>query len=317
MHFINEIKAGEQIREIYMVKDVKQAVTKNGKPYLNVTLQDKTGTINAKIWDPDSPGIEDFEALDYISVGAESQEYQGNMQLIIRQVKKAQEGDYVPSDYLPCSEYDIEQMYSELFRLIDSVKTDYMQQLLRSFFEDSDFKKKFCFSSAAKSVHHNFVGGLLEHTLSVTRVCNFFAKHYAFLDRDLLLTAAICHDIGKIKELSPYPANDYTDEGQLVGHIVIGAEMVRDHIKDIPGFPEMKARELIHCILAHHGELEFGSPKKPALCEAMALSFADNVDAKMETMRETIYSGTATSPTTWKGMNRFLGTNLRGTFQEE
>ena len=197
MHFINEIKAGEQIREIYMVKDVKQAVTKNGKPYLNVTLQDKTGTINAKIWDPDSPGIEDFEALDYISVGAESQEYQGNMQLIIRQVKKAQEGDYVPSDYLPCSEYDIEQMYSELLRLIDSVKTDYMQQLLRSFFEDADFKKKFCFSSAAKSVHHNFVGGLLEHTLSVTRVCNFFAKHYAFLDRDLLLTAAICHDIGK------------------------------------------------------------------------------------------------------------------------
>lgn len=317
MHFINQITAGEQIREIYMVKDVKQAVTKNGKPYLNVTLQDKTGTINAKIWDPDSPGIEEFDALDYVSVGAESQEYQGNMQLIIRQLTKAQEGDYVPSDYLPCSEYNIDDMYSELQRLIDSVKTDYMQKLLKSFFDDPDFKKKFCFGSAAKSVHHNFVGGLLEHTLSVTRVCNFFAKHYSFLDRDLLLTAAICHDIGKIKELSPYPANDYTDEGQLIGHIVIGVEMVRDHIKDIPEFPETKARELIHCILAHHGELEFGSPKKPALCEAMALSFADNVDAKMETMRESIYSSSATSPTAWKGMNRFLGTNLRGTFPDE
>lgn len=317
MHFINEIKAGEQIREVYMVKDVKQATTKNGKPYLNVTLQDKTGTINAKIWDPDSPGIEDFEALDYISVGAESQEYQGNMQLIIRQAKKASEGDYVPSDYLPCSDNDIDEMYSELLRLIDSIKTDYMHELLMSFFADEDFRKKFCFSSAAKSVHHNFVGGLLEHTLSVARVCNFFAKHYSFLDRDLLVTAAICHDIGKIDELSPFPANDYTDEGQLIGHIVISAEMVRDHIKEIPSFPEMKARELIHCILAHHGELEFGSPKKPALCEAMALSFADNVDAKMETMREAIYSSTTTSPTAWKGMNRFLGTNIRGTYPEE
>ena len=160
------------------------------------------------------------------------------------------------------------------------------------------------------------MGGLLEHTLSVATICDFYANHYGYLDRDLLLTAAICHDIGKISELSPYPENDYTDEGQLLGHIVIGATMVRDAIRQIPDFPQVKANELVHCILAHHGELEFGSPKKPALAEAIALSFADNTDAKMETMKEALAQG----PTTgleWQGFNRFVESNIRRTSPEE
>lgn len=316
MRYINTIQPGEQVRETYMAKEVKQAVTKADKTYLNVTLQDKTGTVNAKVWDPESPGIDDFSALDYINVVADSQEYKGQLQLIIRQAHKVSEHDVDPTDFLPCSQYDIDEMYSGLMQLIDSVKTGYMHELLISFFGDPDFRKRFCYSSAAKSVHHNFVGGLLEHTLSVAKVCNFFAKHYSFLDRDLLVTAAICHDIGKIEELSPFPTNDYTDDGNLLGHIVIGAEMVRDHIKDIPTFPDVKAKELIHCILAHHGELEFGSPKKPAICEAMALSFADNVDAKMQTMKQAIFDAPG-NPSIWKGFNKFLDSNVRATTPEE
>ena len=161
-------------------------------------------------------------------------------------------------------------------------------------------------------MHHGCVGGLLEHTLGVTKNCDYFAKMYPVLNRDLLLTAAIFHDIGKLKELSTFPENDYTDAGQLLGHIMIGAEWVGDAIKSIDGFPVVLANELKHCILAHHGELEFGSPKKPALVEALALSFADNIDAKMETFRELLVN-VPENDTKWQGYNRFMETNFRRT----
>ena len=161
-------------------------------------------------------------------------------------------------------------------------------------------------------MHHGFVGGLLEHTLGVTKNCDYFAKMHPVLNRDLLLTAAIFHDIGKLKELSTFPENDYTDAGQLLGHIMIGAEWVGDAIKSIDGFPVVLANELKHCILAHHGELEFGSPKKPALVEALALSFADNIDAKMETFRELLVN-VPENDTKWQGYNRFMETNFRRT----
>ena len=153
---------------------------------------------------------------------------------------------------------------------------------------------------------------LLEHTVSVTRNCNYFAQNYPFLNRDLLITAAIFHDIGKLKELSAFPANDYTDAGQLLGHIMVGAEWVGEGIRSIEGFPVVLENELKHCILAHHGELEYGSPKKPALVEAMALSFADNVDAKMETMRE-ILANVPDNNLEWQGYSRLLETNIRKT----
>jgi 3'-5' exoribonuclease len=177
--------------------------------------------------------------------------------------------------------------------------------------EDPKFAKAFQFHSAAKSVHHGFVGGLLEHTLSVTKMCDYFAKAYPTLNRDLLLTAAMFHDIGKTVELSTFPENDYTDDGQLLGHIIIGTEMVGERIRTIPGFPDRLAAELKHCILAHHGELEYGSPKKPALIEAMALNFADNADAKLETMIEAIRG--AGENQGWLGYNRLLETNIRRT----
>ena len=170
---------------------------------------------------------------------------------------------------------------------------------------------RYSFHSAAKSVHHGFVGGLLEHTLSVVKMCDYFSKQYPALNRDLLLMAAMFHDIGKTKELSAFPENDYTDEGQLLGHIIIGVQMLEERIAAMPGFPKKLEHELIHCILAHHGELEYGSPKKPALIEALALNLADNADAKLETMTE-ILKG-AGDNMGWLGYNRFMESNVRRT----
>ena len=181
------------------------------------------------------------------------------------------------------------------------------------FIQDEAFITAFRKSSAAKTVHHSFIGGLLEHTLSVTKLCNFYCTAYPALNRDLLLTAAICHDIGKTKELSLYPVNDYTDEGQFLGHIVMGTEMVGEKIRGIEGFPVILKQELQHCILAHHGELEYGSPKKPAIIEAVALNLADNTDAKMETFTEIL--GNITTPG-WQGFNKFFESNIFSTKME-
>ena len=315
MKYIETLREGERVSEIYLVKSKQAALTKAGKPYDNVILQDKTGTLDAKIWDPGSVGIAEFEAMDYVAVTGDVTSFQGNLQMSIKRARKADEGEYEPKDYLPVSSKDIDAMYETLKKYIASVKNTYLNQLLNAFFADPEFEKRFKFHSAAKSVHHGFVGGLLEHTLSVTRNCDFFAKCYPILNRDLIVTAAIFHDIGKLEELSTFPENDYTDEGQLLGHIMIGAEQVGLKIREIEGFPVILANELKHCILAHHGELEYGSPKKPALAEAVALSFADNIDAKMETITE-MFSNVPENNLEWQGYNRFMESNFRRTSHE-
>ena len=275
MKFIQEFFEGCRVSGIYLCKHKQAAVTKNGKPYENVILQDKTGTIDAKIWDPNSLGIDDFETLDYIEIMGDVTNFAGALQLNIKRARKAREGEYDPTDYLPVSKCDIDEMYGELMAIIKTIQNPYLSRLLELFFvEDEAFIKRFRFNSAAKTVHHGFVGGLLEHTLNVTKLCDFYTKAYPALNRDLLLTAAIFHDIGKTKEISAFPMNDYTDDGQLLGHIMIGAEMLHDAIREIPDFPAKVESELKHCILAHHGELEYGSPKKPALMEAAALELA-------------------------------------------
>lgn len=312
MRYIGTFREGMHIADVYLCKNKQIALTKNGKEYGNLVMQDKTGTIDAKIWDLGSPGVGEFETMDYVRVEADVTLFQNSFQLNVRRIRRAQEGEYVEADYLPMSKKDIKKMYEELLGYIRSVKNPYLQKLLCGYFvENAAFAKAFQFHSAAKTVHHGFVGGLLEHTLSVTRLCDYYAGYYPMINRDLLLTAAIFHDIGKTRELSRFPENDYTDDGQLLGHIIIGTEMVGESIRSIPGFPEKLATELKHCILAHHGELEYGSPKKPALLEALALNFADNTDAKMETMIEALRSGGDNKG--WLGYNRLLESNIRKT----
>ena len=287
MKYIETFREGEKIADIYLCKHKTSAVTKNGKPYVSAILQDKTGTVDAKIWDPNSLGIDDFDALDYVEVVADVVVFNGVTQLNVKRVRKVSEGEYDPKEYLPVSDKNIDEMFAELLKFVGSIKNTYLKTLLEKFFvEDVSFAKKFKNHSAAKSVHHGFIGGLLEHSLSVTKMCDFYCTQYPILNRDLLLTAAMLHDMGKVYELSPFPINDYTDEGQLLGHIIIGSEQVGIKASGIEGFPPKVLSELKHCILAHHGELEYGSPKKPALVEAVALSFADNTDAKMQTMKE-------------------------------
>lgn len=315
MKYIKDLTEGARVSDIYLIKSRTSAVTKTGKDYWNVVLQDKTGAVDAKVWDLGSAGIEEFEAKEYVDIVGTVTVFNGALQVKIERARVAREGEYEPADYLPVSKYNIDEMMAELVAMIDKTENPYLKQLLRSFFvEDEEFIGKFRFSSAAKSVHHSFVGGLLEHTLSVAKNCEYFAAHYGVLNRDLLVAAAICHDIGKVREFVPYPENDYSDEGNLLGHIVIGAEMVGERIAAIPGFPTNLANELRHCILAHHGELEFGSPKKPALIEAVALSFADNIDAKMETFMEALDS--SLNPSEWMGYNKFIESNIRGTRME-
>lgn len=312
MKYIESLREGERINEVYLCKFKQAALTKAGKPYDNVILQDKTGTLDAKIWDPGSVGIDEFDAMDYVAVTGDITSFQGNLQLSIKRVRRVGEGEYDPKDYLPATDKNVDEMYAELMGFVNSVKNPYLSRLLHSFFDDADFAKAFKFHSAAKSVHHGFVGGLLEHTVSVTRNCDYFAQNYPFLNRDMLLTAAMFHDIGKLKELSTFPENDYTDAGQLLGHIIIGTEWIGEKIREIDGFPEVLTNELKHCIVAHHGELEYGSPKKPALVEALALSFADNLDAKMETVRE-LLNNVPDNNLTWQGYNRLLESNIRKT----
>ncbi len=312
MKYIDTLREGTHISEVYLCKSKQISLTKAGKEYGSLVLQDKTGTVDAKIWDLGNPGIGDFDALDYVRVDADVTMFQNANQLNVRRIRRADKGEYSPDDYLPTSSRSIPEMFDELLALKNSVKNQYLRALLDSFFtDDREFVDCFCAHSAAKSVHHGFVGGLLQHTLGVTNLCSYLASAYPVINRDLLITAAMLHDVGKTTELSDFPENDYTDDGQLIGHIVIGAEMVDEHVKAIPGFPDRLAAELKHCILAHHGELEFGSPKKPALIEAVALSHADNLDAKLETMTEALNA--AGDNNGWLGYNRLLDSNIRKT----
>ncbi len=309
MNYINTLREGDMISEVYLCKTKVTAQTKAGKNYYSMTLQDKTGTVDAKVWDLSS-GIAHFEPMNYIKIDAQVTSFNGTLQLNVRRVRVADEGEYVMSDYMPSSEKNVEDMYKELTALIGTVKDTHLKALLNSFFaEDKDFIKRFKEHSAAKSIHHGFIGGLLEHSLSVAKLCDYVANAYPVIKRDLLVTAAIFHDIGKIDELSTFPENDYTDEGQLVGHIVMGAMMLKERIKTIDGFPKVLADELIHCILSHHGELEFGSPKKPAIIEAMALAHADNMDAKLQTFTEIINDNQDKGG--WLGYNKMFESNVR------
>ncbi len=313
MKYIQELREGERISQIYLCKNKITATTKAGRSYYSLMLQDKTGTIDGKVWEL-SGAIDHFETMDFIQVDGEVTVFNNMMQINIRRIRRAKEGEYDPKDYFPVSDKNLDVLYKELTGYIALIKEPHLRKLADSYFvDDKEFVKKFKEHSAAKSVHHGFIGGLLEHTTAVTRLCKFYCDQYPIINRDLLLTAALFHDIGKMKELSAFPENDYTDEGQLLGHILIGSDMIADRARQIPGFPVKLLSELRHCILAHHGEYEYGSPKKPAIIEAAALYFADNTDAKLQIMKELLENA---APGEWLGFNKLLDSNVKRTVME-
>ncbi len=310
MRYIEQLQDGENVSEVYLCKNKIVGKTKSGKSYYSLLLQDKTGSIDAKIWELNN-GIGHFDSMNYVRVDGQITTFNNALQLNVKKIRIADEGEYAQDDYMPCTKKDVDEMFADLLKLVDSLEHSYYKTLLKSFFvDDKETAAEFKRHSAAKSIHHGYIGGLLEHSLAVAKMCDYYTTYYKRLNRDLLITAALLHDIGKIYELSGFPENDYTDAGQLLGHIVMGTMMIRDRIKDIPDFPAKAANELEHCILAHHGELEYGSPKKPALLEALALSFADNTDAKIQTFMEAL---DAKDESGWLGYNKMLESNIRRT----
>lgn len=311
MRYLAEVKEGDNVVDIYLCANKQILKTRAGKTYYSVRLQDKTGTADAKIWDLND-GINNFETGDYIKVDGSVVSFQGSLQFNIRRLRVAQEGEYEPSEYIPTSQYDIDQMYRELLAFIDEMDDAWLKQLASKFFiEDTKFKSAFKGHTAAKSVHHAFYGGLLEHTLGMLRICRFMANAYPSLNKSLLYSGALLHDVGKLKELSNFPIVEYTDEGQLVGHIIIGIEWVTEKAREIKGFPTTLLNLVKHMIIAHHGELEYGSPKKPELIEAVVLHYIDNMDAKIMTFN-TIMSETEPQDD-WAGYQRIFDGNIRKT----
>ncbi|MCR5584117.1 MAG: HD domain-containing protein [Lachnospiraceae bacterium] len=316
MKYIKDIREGDSVSGIYLCRKKEVGKKKTGDDYFALTLTDKTATVDGKVWNTNSSGIAEFDSGDYIYIEGTTNVFNQRLQIIINRLRKCHEGEYNPEDYVPSSSKNVNGMYKELTDIIASIKTHWLRDLLNDIFvNDKDVAKAFVAHTAAKQIHHAFRGGLLEHTLSVTRNCIAFAENYPILNRDVLLTASMLHDIGKVMELSELPENDYTDEGQLLGHIYMGAEFVSRRIDKIEGFPQKLRNEIIHCILAHHGKLEFGSPKKPALAEAIALSMADDMDAKMETLGELF--DTAQSDEGWLGFQRNFESNVRKTGKYE
>lgn len=311
MIFIKDFKDGDTITGVYLCKSRTAAVTKAGKDFENVILSDKTGSVDSKIWDPNSPSIWDFDANDFVYVKGQVIVYNKAYQFKIDTIRKAEPGEYVESDYMAVSRFDPDEMMDELLGIIAGIRHPGIRNLLNAFFvEDSEFAARFKTASAAKSVHHGFVSGLLEHTLSVAKLCIKICQNYDFINYDILVASAILHDIGKTKEISAFPENDYTDEGNMIGHLVIGYGMVKEKLPTIDGMTDIVAYEIEHCILSHHGQLEYGSPKKPATVEAYALAAADNLDAHLETLRELFETKNANA---WLGFNKWMDTNIRRT----
>lgn len=279
--YVSEIKENEKVDSCFLVKDKNIAMAKNGKPYINIKLMDKSGEIEGRVWDNAEEIAAQFEKNDIVTVKARGALYQGKVQLSIVDVRRAPEGAASPADFLPRSKREPEEMFSELKVIISGIKDPYLKRLMDSFMDDKLFTDALKTAPAAKGMHHVYIGGLLEHVLSVSHLVLELAKHYDGVNHDLLLTGSILHDMGKIKELSYRAAFDYTDIGRLLGHIIIGIQMLDEKIRGIDGFPEKTAMLLRHMIASHHGELEFGSPKRPKTIEALLLHNIEDMDAKV------------------------------------
>ena len=314
MQFINELKDGDELNTIYHVKTKSQATAKTGKEYFNIQFSDRTGTIDGRIWDTSSPAIEEFKAGDFVEVEGDVISYNNQLQLKIRRLRIADKSEFNSEDYFAKSKYDKKDMAKELDSFIEEVENTNFKKLLKSFFvDDKVFRDKFLSHQGAKTVHHSFVSGLVEHTLSTTRLAKAIAKNYDDINVDLVITTALLHDIAKLDEIASYPDNEYTDEGYLIGHIVMAYGTIKNRIEKLGGFSKIEEDELLHCILSHHGSAEFGSPKQPMLMEAYIVSQADNTDAKIEIMRESIANAKITNKMDANGFvsNKFMTTNFR------
>jgi len=284
--FVKDITEGARVESSFLVSRKETGLSKAGKPYLTMVLTDRTGELDARIWDDITALGAGFAKDDIVFVKGAAISYQGRIQLNIVDIKRAKEGGFSLQDFLPSSAKDPGAMMAEFDGMIAGVKDAHIRGLLESIFSDKEIRELFTLAPAAKTMHHPYLGGLLEHTLSLCVLGKFVAAHYGGgVNSDLLLAGLMLHDIGKIYELSYSKAFDYTDRGRLIGHISIGVELVGSKIKGLKDFPEDLSMLLKHILLSHHGLLEFGSPKRPKTLEALLVYYLDDLDAKTNSIQ--------------------------------
>ena len=279
--FVKEIHDRDPVNSIFLVKDKITAMAKNGKPYLTLRLMDKSGEIEGRVWDNADEVGATFHKDDFIAIRAKASVYLGKMQLIVAQIRRIPDAEVTLADFLPESTRPVAEMSAELDLLLGSITDPFLSRLMTQFREDEPFMALFRSAPAAKGMHHVYLGGLLEHSLAVAGLVDRIIPQYDTLNRDLLIAGALLHDVGKVREMSYIRAFDYTDEGKLLGHITIGVEMIHEKIIGIDGFPQELGLLLKHMILSHHGQYEYGSPKRPKTIEATVLNYLDDMDSKI------------------------------------
>ncbi|MCX7990833.1 MAG: HD domain-containing protein [Proteobacteria bacterium] len=285
--FIQNLKENESIEEVFFINEKTLGIGKTGKPYISLKLSDKTGFMDGKIWDKVDLFANTFDKEDFVKIKGVTQLFQGSLQLVISDIKKIDSLDKINiDDFMPDSGVDIEKLYESFMNMGESIKNMYLNQLFKLFFYDNEIVRKFKVYPAAKSFHHAYKGGLLEHSLSVARLSDYVYKHYGKeLNRDILVFSSLLHDLGKIWELDFSLIPTYTDKGKLLGHIVLLDEELTKRASKIKSFPEELLMYIRHVLLSHHGEYEFGSPKRPKIIEGLVLHFLDNLDAKFNSFK--------------------------------
>jgi 3'-5' exoribonuclease len=301
--FVSDIKDRCQVDAVFLVREKITAMAKNGKPYLTLKLMDKTGEVEGKVWDNVDELSAAFNKDDFIAVRSKATVYLGKMQLVIAELKKVPDEAVVLADFLPEAARAIGEMAGELAALLATLNDQHLKRLLSAFFDDAAFLALYSSAPAAKGMHHVYLGGLLEHSLAVARLVDRIAPLYEGLNRDLLVAGALLHDVGKVREMTYSRSFDYTDEGKLLGHITIGVEMIQEKIAAIGGFPVELAMLLKHMLLSHHGQYEFGSPKRPKTVEATILNYLDDLDSKINGIRSHIGKETESS-SRWTSYHR-------------
>jgi 3'-5' exoribonuclease len=303
--FINEIKENDNIDSLFLVKEKSSGITKTGNAYLKLKLMDRSGEMEGRIWTSVETFANSFEKDDFVHVMGKSVSFQEHLQLNITHIQRVEEEEILFSDFFPMAEKDIEEMFRSLTEISDQIRNPHLHQLIKLFWEDESFIKLFKVAPASKWLHHNYLGGLLEHTLSMVQLVLKNASHYNGLNLDLLLTASILHDVGKVDELSYRRSFDYSDEGRLLGHITLGIERVEDKIRQLPDFPKDLSTLLKHLLLSHHGQYIWGSPKRPMTLEAVMLHYLDDMDAKMNGIQQFIKKQVPEG-SRWSGYHRIF-----------
>ena len=302
--YVKDIRAGDRVSDIFLVTEKNMAISQKGNPYLNLKLRDMTGEVDGRVWDRAAEMNSIFQTGNIIRIQSQAVSFRNVVQLSISKITVAEDPAINPSDYLPSTASDISEMFETLIGIISTVGNPHLKALLELIFGDEEIANSFQKVPAAKGFHHAYIGGLLEHTLSVTQLLGLVADHYRQANRDLIITGGILHDIGKIHELSFKGSMNYTDEGRLIGHIVIAVELVDAKIAEIADFPKQLALELRHILLSHHGTLEYGSPKRPKTIEALIVNSIDDLDAKTNAFSE--FMNVPGNESNWTPYHRLL-----------